>query len=166
MLISIIAAAGKHNEIGKGGKLLCHIPADLRHFKLITQGHAVVMGRRTFDSLPNGALPNRRNIVVSRNPSLKITGAEVVPSLDNALLRLGGEVGAEEIFIIGGAQIYAQSIDFADKIYLTRIHAVFPDADAFFPEIDFAKWNESFRETFFADDKNSLSYSFLEYTRK
>ena len=97
MIISLIAVLGKNNEIGKGNNLLCHLPSDLKHFKEITLGHTVIMGRKTFDSLPKGALPNRRNVVISRNPELKIKGAEVFPSLDHALLKSINEI---EVFII------------------------------------------------------------------
>jgi dihydrofolate reductase len=162
MTISIIAATGKNNEIGKNGDLLCHLPADLKHFKEITSGNVVVMGRKTFESLPQGPLPNRRNIVVSRNVDLKIEGAEVYPSLDYAFIRL---IDENEVFIIGGAQIYEQILPIADKLYLTKIHADFPEADTFFPKIDFSVWRETSRETFFADEKNPYSFSFLEYER-
>ena len=162
MIISLIAALGKNNEIGKGNDLLCHLPADLKHFKEITLGHTVIMGRKTFDSLPKGALPNRRNVVISRNPELKIKGAEVFSSLDQALLKSINEV---EVFIIGGAQIYEYSLPFADKLYITRIHAAFPEADVFFPSIDFKIWNETDRETFPADEKNPYSFSFIEYEK-
>jgi dihydrofolate reductase len=162
MIISIIVAAGKNNEIGQGGRLLCHLPADLRHFKEITSGHTIVMGRVTFNSLPKGALPNRRNIIVSRNKDLKPEGAEIFSSLDSVLVRFRDE---DEIFIIGGAQIYNQSIDFADRIYLTRIHSSFPEADAFFPKIDLSRWRMTGIETFPADEQNPFAYSFIEYDR-
>ena len=162
MIISLIAALGRNNEIGKGNDLLCHLPADLKHFKEITLGHTVIMGRKTFDSLPKGALPNRRNVVISRNPELKIKGAEVFSSLDYALLKSLDEI---EVFIIGGAQIYEHSLPFADKLYITRIHTAFPEADVFFPSIDFNIWNETGRETFPADEKNPYSFSFIEYEK-
>ena len=162
MIISLIAALGRNNEIGKGNDLLCHLPADLKHFKEITLGHTVIMGRKTFDSLPKGALPNRRNVVISRNPELKIKGAEVFSSLDYALLKSLDEI---EVFIIGGAQIYEHSLPFADKLYITRIHAAFLEADVFFPSIDFNIWNEIGRETFPADEKNPYSFSFIEYEK-
>ncbi|MDR0413499.1 MAG: dihydrofolate reductase [Dysgonamonadaceae bacterium] len=161
-MLSIIAAAGKNDEIGKGNRLLCRLPADLKHFKEITQGHAVIMGRKTFESLPNGALPNRKNIVLSRNKELKINGADVYPALDPALIRLANE---KEVFIIGGAQIYAQALPAAGKIYLTKIHAAFPEADAFFPRFDLREWREISRETFPADEKNPYPYSFIELIR-
>jgi dihydrofolate reductase len=162
MIISIITAIGKNNEIGKNGDLLCHLPADLKHFKNITSGHTVIMGRKTFESLPRGPLPNRRNIVISRNPALKIEGAEVYPSLNHAFAKLMDE---NEVFIIGGARIYTQTLPIADKIYLTEIQADFPEADVFFPEIDFSIWQETSREVFPADEKNLYACSFLEYER-
>jgi dihydrofolate reductase len=160
MTVSIIVATGRNNEIGRKGGLLCHLPADLRHFKELTAGHAVVMGRRTFDSLPKGPLPERRNVVISRNLDLQIDGAEVVSSLDLALVKLRDE---NEVFIIGGAQIYKQAIDIADRLYLTKIHSTFADADVFFPKIDFSRWRETGRETFSADEKNPFPFSFVEY---
>ena len=162
MIISLIVAIGKNNEMGKNGNLLCHLPADLKHFKEITSGHTVVMGRKTFDSLPNGALPNRKNIVISRNSNLKIENATVYSSFDYALIKLMDE---DEIFIIGGAQIYSQILPDADKLYLTKIHADFPEADVFFPTIDYHQWRELSRETHLADEKNSYSFSFIELER-
>jgi dihydrofolate reductase len=160
MIISIIAVVGKNNEIGKGNELLCRLPADLKHFKEITAGHTVIMGRKTFESLPKGPLPNRRNIVISRNKDLKIEGAEVYSSLDYALIKLLDE---NEVFVIGGAQIYKQVLPIADKLYLTKIHAGFPEADAFFPEVAWTVWREVSRETFPSDEKNPYAFSFLEY---
>jgi len=162
MIISIIAVLGKNNEIGKNNQLLCKLSSDLKRFKEITTGNTVVMGRNTFESLPKGALPNRRNIVLSRNAELKIENAEVYSTLDYALLKCINEA---EVFVIGGAQIYAQALLVADKLYITRIHSSFTDADAFFPEIDRNIWRETSRETFPADEKNQFPFSFLEYER-
>ena len=162
MIISIIAAVGKNNEIGKGNDLLCHLPADLKHFKEITLGRTVIMGRKTFDSLPKGPLPNRTNIVVSRHPDLEIEGATVCSSLDAALLKCLNE---EEVFIIGGAQIYRQTLSMADKLYLTKIHAMFPEADVFFPEIDYKEWREVSREMYLADERHPYAFSFVEFER-
>ena len=162
MKLSIIAAIGKNNEIGKNNQLLCRLPDDLKRFKAITTGHTVIMGRKTFESLPNGALPNRRNIVISRNPQLAVEGAEVCSSLDHALLKC---IDESEVFITGGAQIYAQALPVADKLYITRIHAAFPEADAFFPLIDLNIWKETGRETFPADEKNPYLFTFVEYER-
>jgi dihydrofolate reductase len=162
MKISLIVALGKNNEIGKNNRMLCHLPADLKHFKEITSGHTVMMGRKTFESLPKGPLPNRKNIVISRTKDLKIDGATVYDSLDRALLKLPDE---DEVFIIGGAQIYQQTLPVADKLYLTKIQADFPEADTFFPPINYAEWRETSRETHLADEKNPYSFSFVEYER-
>jgi dihydrofolate reductase len=162
MILSIIVAIGNNYEIGKGQNLLCRLPADLKHFKEITTGHTIIMGRKTFDSLPKGALPNRRNRVISRNKDLQIAGAEVVASLDQALIQSMNE---EEVFVIGGAQIYAQALPIADKLYLTQIHAAFPEADVFFPAIDYREWKENGRETFPADEKNPYAFTFRELVR-
>ena len=162
MNLSIIAALGKNNEIGQGNRLLCRLPDDLKRFKEITSGHAVIMGRKTFESLPKGALPNRRNVVISRNENLKFEGATVYSSLDYALIKLMDE---DEIFIIGGGEIYRQVLPIADKLYLTKIHADFPDANVFFPEINYQEWREVSRELHPADEKHAYSFSFVEYER-
>ncbi|KAA6302329.1 MAG: Dihydrofolate reductase type 3 [Candidatus Ordinivivax streblomastigis] len=162
MILSIIVAIGKNNEIGKDNAMLCHLPADLKHFKEVTSGHPVIMGRKTFESLPKGPLPNRRNIVISRNKELRIEGAEVYPSLDYALLKLMDE---EEIFIIGGAQIYTQILPDADKLYLTKIQAEFPEADTFFPAIHYREWREVSREVHWVDERNPYAFMFVEYER-
>jgi len=162
MIISIIAVLGKNNEIGKGNHLLCRLPSDMKRFKAITTGHSVIMGRKTFESLPKGLLPDRRNIIISRNTRLLIEGAEVYSSLDYALLKC---INEQEVFIIGGAQIYAQALPVADKLYITRIHASFPEADAFFPVIDRNIWKETSRETFPADEKNPYPFTFIEYEK-
>ena len=162
MIISLIVAIGKNNEIGKDNHMLCHMPADLKHFKKITSDHTVIMGRKTFDSLPKGPLPNRKNIVISRNKDLKINGVFVYPSIDYALIK---SIDEDEVFIIGGAEIYKQTIHDADKLYLTKIHTTFKDADSFFPEIDYKEWKTISQETFPADEKNPHSYTFIELER-
>lgn len=162
MIISLIAVLGKNNEIGKNNQLLCRLPSDLKRFKAITSGHTVIMGRKTFESLPNGPLPNRRNIILSRNTQLMIEGVEVYSSLDYALLK---SINETEVFITGGAQIYAQALPIADKLYITRIHASFPEADAFFPPIEWHIWSEITRETFLPDEKNPYPFTFFEYER-
>ena len=162
MILSLIAVIGKNNEIGVKGGLLAHLPADLKHFKEITSGHTVIMGRKTFKSLPKGPLPNRRNIVISRNPDLQIPGVEMVSSLDQALLKVMDE---KEVFIIGGAQIYNQSLSIADRLYLTKLHNGFPEADAFFPEINYSEWRLTATETHPADEKNPYPFTFADYER-
>lgn len=162
MKISIVVALGKNNEIGIKGKLLTYLPDDLKHFKEVTLGHTVVMGRKTFDSLPKGALPNRRNIVISRQENLVIPGTEVVSSLDQALLKTMDE---DEVFIIGGGEIYRQALPIADKLYLTKILASFPEADTFFPGINYNEWRMVGTETHPADEKHAHSFSFVDYER-
>ena len=130
-MISIIVAMDINRGIGYNGDLLTFIPGDLPRFKKITSGHTVIMGRKTFDSLPKGPLPNRRNIVISRNKILKIDGATVVSSLDEALELCSS---SNEAFIIGGGEIYSQAINRVDKLYITHIEKEFK-ADTFFPEI-------------------------------
>ena len=162
MIISIIVAIGKNSEIGQGNDLLCRLPADLKRFKEITSGHTVIMGRKTFESLPKGALPNRKNIVISRNKDLKFKDVIIYPSLDYALIKL---IDDDEVFIIGGGEIYRQVLPIADRLYLTKIHADFSDANVFFPEINYREWREVSRETHLADEKHLYSFTFVEYER-
>jgi dihydrofolate reductase len=163
-MISLIAAIGKNNEIGKGNTLLFNMPADMKHFRDTTRGHAVIMGRKTFESLPNGPLPNRRNIIITRDAEYNCEGIEVVHSVDESLKLF--ENSEEEIFIIGGAEIYKQAIEKADKLYITHINAEDKDADSFFPIIDKEVWQETKREDSSADEKNIFDYSFVEYVKK
>ena len=162
MNISIIVAVGENNEIGYRNGLLWRLPADLKRFKELTTGHTVVMGRHTFESLPNGPLPNRTNVVISRNPSFAHPDCLVFPSFDEALVKLSGET---EVYIIGGGQIYNQALPFVSMLYLTQVHASFPDADTFFPEIDLTKWIKRSEETHPADEKNIYSYTFYKYEK-
>lgn len=160
MVISLIAAVATNNVIGKNNQLIWHLPADLKHFKQITTGHTVFMGRKTYDSIGK-PLPNRRNIVISR--SIKaIPGCEVAASLEEALQLTQQE---NEVFIIGGAEIYRQAFPLANRIELTRIHQDF-DGDTFFPAIALQNWQETEREDFLPDEKNPLSYSFITLNRR
>lgn len=160
--ISIIVAVDKNNAIGKNNQLLCHLPNDLKYFKTTTSGHPVIMGRKTFESLPNGALPNRRNIVLSKDSEYKCNGCELTSSLEEALALTDKEAN---VFIIGGASIYKHAIDKADKLYVTHIDHSFDDADAFFPQIDTALWKEVSRIDNPSDDKNKYTHSFVIYER-
>jgi dihydrofolate reductase len=155
MIISIIVAIAENNAIGKNNQLLWRLPTDLKHFKTITSGHTVIMGRKTFDSVGK-PLPNRRNIVITRDASLKIEGAEVTGSLEEAISLCDPN---EEVFIVGGAEIYNQSMTKTDKIYLTRVHQTF-EADTFFPEIDQKIWKEIDAERHEPDEKNPLAFTF------
>jgi dihydrofolate reductase len=161
MIISIIVAIAENNGIGKNNQLLWRLPADMKHFKDTTTGHTVIMGRKTFDSLGK-PLPNRRNIVISRNTSLEIPGAEVVSDLKSAIALCGEQ---EEVFIGGGAEIYKMAMEITDKIYLTVVKGIF-DADTFFPPIDPDLWEETERLSFEPDEKNAWGYTFSTLLRK
>ena len=155
MIVSIIVAIAENNAIGKDNKLLWNLPTDLKHFKTITSGHTVIMGRKTFDSMGK-PLPNRRNIVVTRKEDLLIMGAEVTNTLEHALALCAHE---DEVFIIGGAQIYAQALTLTDKIYLTVVHKNY-DADTFFPELDHTEWTVVDSERHLPDEKNEVAFTF------
>ena len=160
-MISMIAAIGKNNELGKNNTLLWHMPADMQRFREITSGHAVIMGRKTFESL-KGPLPKRRNIVITRDTSYKKDGIEIVHSLDEAIRKTKEE---NEVFIIGGADIYRQAMPLANRLYITHIRAEDKEADSFFPEIIPLVWNEISYEEHEADAKNSFPYIFSVYER-
>ncbi|WP_298652312.1 dihydrofolate reductase [uncultured Proteiniphilum sp.] len=160
--IAIIVALDEQNGIGRDGELLCHLPGDLEHFKETTRGHCVIMGRRTYQSLPKGALPNRTNIVITSDTAGNYPGCIVVRSVDEALACCKGE---ETAFIIGGGELYRSTLHLADKLYLTRIHHTFDDADTFFPEVDLNEWELVHRETHKADGKHMYDYSFLTYVK-
>ncbi|MDR2520725.1 MAG: dihydrofolate reductase [Bacteroidales bacterium OttesenSCG-928-I14] len=162
MILSIIASLGENNENGKKNNLICYLPKDLKHFREITLGHTIIMGRKTFYSLPNGPLFGRRNIIISRNQNLKIKNAEIYTSLETALSILS-ELG--EIFIIGGNQIYKQTLPIANCLYLTKIHSTFPEADSFFPTINYKEWREVKHEKHPIDEKTPYPISFLKYER-
>jgi dihydrofolate reductase len=159
MTISIIVAIAQNYAIGKNNQLLWNMPHDLKHFKETTSGHTVIMGRKTFDSVGK-PLPRRRNIVVTRQ-DIEIAGCEVVQSIIEAIELCRDE---EEVFIVGGAEIYRQSMDISNRIYLTIIHHDF-EADTFFPEIDYSEWEETTREDYQADEKNPYPYSFITLDR-
>ncbi|MEO6852252.1 MAG: dihydrofolate reductase [Mucilaginibacter sp.] len=159
MTKTIVVAIGENNAIGKDNQLLWYLPADLKHFKDITSGHTVIMGRKTFDSVGK-PLPRRRNIIVTRQ-KITIDGCEVVNSVEDALALCAGE---EEVFIIGGAEIYKLSMHLTDRIYLTIVHQKF-DADTYFPEINYEEWKETAREDHQPDEKNKLPYSFITLER-
>jgi len=159
--ISIIVAIAQNFAIGKNNDLLFHLPNDLKRFKEITTGHPVIMGRNTLLSLPKGALPNRRNIVITDNPDEKFDRCEMVFSIDEAVKAVENEA---EAFIIGGGMIYRQFFPVAGKLYLTLVHQDF-DGDVYFPEIEYSAWNELYREDLF-DEKNGFNYSYLNLERK
>lgn len=164
-MLSIIVAISENNAIGQKGGLLCHLPADLKHFKEITSGHPVLMGERTYLSLPKHPLPNRRNIVLTDNPQFAAEGVEIVHSIPEAM-QLINEDSTAEFFIIGGGMVYRQFFALADKLYITRIHHTWNDADTFFPEIKNNEWQVIRQEDCASDDKNPYNYTFFEYIKK
>lgn len=161
--LSAIVVLADNGAIGRDGGLLCHLPADLQHFKNLTMGHSIVMGRRTFESFPKGALPGRQNIVITRNHHYHPQGVTVVHSFDEAMkaVTMPGEV-----FIIGGAQIYAATLEQVQTLHLTRLYASFDAADAFFPTIDMTQWEEIDSEHHEPDDRNPYAYDFVTLRRK
>lgn len=160
--ISIIVAVTRNNAIGRKGDLLFHISDDLRRFKAITMGHPIIMGRKTFESFPKGALPGRRNIVITRQHDYAATGIEVVGSLDEAIALVSG---CDEAFVIGGGEIYRQALPVSDRLYLTEIDADVTDADTFFPDIDPQQWLRG-EEECRHDDKSGVDYRFVCLSRK
>lgn len=162
-MISIICALADNNAIGYNNDLLYHLREDLRRFKALTTGHTVIMGRRTFESLPKGALPNRRNIVLTSNPSNSWPGTEVFANLHDALEACKED---EEVFIIGGASVYKAAFPIADRLCLTHVHATPEHADVYFPEFDPSQWECTFREEHEADERNEKPFTFADYVRK
>jgi dihydrofolate reductase len=168
MVVSAIVAVGKKLEIGKDNELLWHLPADMKYFKEITTGHHVIMGRKSYESIPNKyrPLPNRVNVVVSRQTDFQIEGALVTTSIDKAI-EIAEAAGEKEVFIIGGGQIYNLAIktELVDRIYITWVEANF-DADTFFPIIDFTDWNEVSRMERKKDERNAHELTFSIYNKK
>lgn len=158
-----IVVIDDNDAIGNKGGLLCHLPADLKHFKNITMGHSIVMGRHTLESFPKGPLPGRQNIVISRNPEYAPEGVTMAHSIPEALA-LAAMPG--EVFVIGGAQVYAATFEQVDTLFLTRIHHAFDEADAHFPTIDPNEWTEVAREEHEADERNHYPYTFVTLRRK
>lgn len=160
--ISIIVAIASNNGIGKDNKLLCHIPEDMKRFRLITTGHTVIMGKNTFLSLPGGPLKNRRNVVISDNLMDRFEGCETVFSIDEAINLCND---GEESFIIGGASVYRQFLPRASRLYLTLVKKAF-EADTFFPEINLEEWIEISREIPEDTGKHDFDFEYIVLQRK
>ena len=160
-MITLIVAINKNRGIGFENKLLYWLPNDLKRFKSLTTGNTIIMGRKTFDSLPKGALPNRLNIVLTRSDR-EFAGAETFHSLQEALQHCEDE----EIFIIGGASLYEEAMPLADRLCVTEIDDNLVEADVFFPEIDSHIWTELSREHHAMDEKHHYAYDFVDYIRK
>lgn len=166
MIISAVVAVGMNNEIGAKGDLLWVLPKDMAHFKNITWGHHVLMGRKSFDSLPPKyrPLPGRPNIVISRDPNLKLDGCKTVTTVEEGI-KFAEDNGEEELMITGGGEIYKLALPLTDVIHLTRVHASFPEADTHFPEIDMDEWETISTELIEADEKHKYSFEFIELRR-
>ena len=160
MRISIIAAVARNRAIGKDNNLIYRLPNDLKRFKQLTTGNTIIMGRKTFESLPKGALPNRRNIVLTRSDAT-FAGCDTYRSLDEALKNCADN---EDIYIIGGGCIYAQSMKMADRLCLTEIDDTPEEADTFFP--DYSEWHETWREEHAKDERHEQKYAFVNYEKK
>jgi dihydrofolate reductase len=163
MLISLVVAASENNVIGKDNKLLWNLPNDMKFFKNTTWGMPVIMGRKTFDSLGK-ALTGRTNIVITRQENWGAEGVRVVKNLDEAIIA-AADTDAKEAFVIGGGEIFRQSMFLAHKIYLTRVHATF-DGDTFFPEVNDKEWKLASDLDFFADDRHAFDYSFQIWAKR
>ncbi|WP_293895719.1 dihydrofolate reductase [Flavobacterium sp.] len=160
-MITLIAAVAENNALGKDNQLLWHLPDDFKRFKNITSGHYIIMGRKTFESFPK-PLPNRTHVIITHQKNYTAENCIVVDSLEKAIAICPQ---GEEIFIIGGGEIYSQSIEIADKLDITRVHHTF-DADTFFPEIDLEKWELTSAEFHPKDEKNQFDFTFQTYLRK
>lgn len=161
MIISLIAAISLNNAIGKNNQLPWHLPDDFKWFKEKTSNHSIIMGRKTMESLGK-PLPNRRNIVISRNPTSLLYGFEHSSSVSDTLRKIYRE---DEVFVIGGGEIYQQFITLADKLYITQVETTVEDADAFFPAFDKKVWKETFRAKHEADEKHKYPFSFVVFEK-
>lgn len=158
--VSAIVAAADSNAIGKDNRLLWHLPNDLQFFKRTTLGHPIIMGRKTYESVGK-PLPNRRNIIITRQPDYAVEGAEVVHSLQEALALC---IGNAEVFIVGGAEIYKQALPILGRIYITRVHTELT-GDTFFPDFDEREWVLISEENHAPDERHAYAYTFMVYER-
>ena len=162
-MLSLIVAIAENYAIGKVGDLLCYLPDDLKHFKALTTGATVVMGKKTFFSLPRRPLPNRRNIVLTRDGNFTYENTEVAHSIEELRAMITAE---ENVFIIGGGEVYKQFMPLAEELHITHIHHTWEDADTFFPEIDPTIWQCVNEERHEADEKHDYAFTFATYIRQ
>ena len=160
--IHAIVAIDENGAIGRQGDLLCHLPADMRHFKEVTMGNSIIMGRKTFESFPRRPLPGRQNIVITRDPKWAYPGVTVTHNLDEAI----AAAQTDTVFIIGGAQIYELAMPRVEVLHLTRIHARWASADVFFPKLDMSQWQEVSREHHVSDHRNAYEFDFITLKRR
>lgn len=160
--IHAIVAVASDWAIGRQGDLLCYLPADMKHFKEMTMGHSIIMGRKTFESFPRRPLPGRQNIVITRSANWQYIGVTVAHSLKDAI----AAAETDTVFIIGGAQVYEQALPLVDVLHLTLIHARWASADAFFPTLDMSEWQEVGREHHESDHRNAYEFDFITLKRR
>lgn len=160
--IHAIVAIASDGAIGRQGDLLCHLPADMRHFKQVTMGHSIIMGRKTFESFPRRPLPGRQNIVITRNAGWQYPGVTVVHSVEEAI----AAAETDTVYIIGGAQVYELALPLVEVLHLTVIHARWASADAFFPALDMSEWQEVSREHHQSDHRNAYEFDFVTLKRR
>ena len=160
--IHAIVAVASDWAIGRQGDLLCHLPADMKHFKEVTMGHSIIMGRKTFESFPRRPLPGRQNIVITRDVDWQYPGVTVVHSLDDAITA----AQTDTVFIIGGAQIYELALPQVEVLHLTQIHARWATADTYFPVLNMDEWQEVEREHHASDHKNAYEFDFITLKRR
>lgn len=160
-MVTMIAAAGENNALGKDGDLVWHLPDDFKRFKKLTTGHHIIMGRKTFESFPK-PLPNRTHIVITRDKNYNKPGCIIVHNIEDALKIAESD---PQPFIIGGGEIYKLALDHTDKIELTRVHGTF-DADAFFPEFNTSKWTLTHEEFHEKDERHNHAFTYLTYVKK
>lgn len=160
--IHAIVAVDENWAIGRQGDLLCHLPADMRHFKQVTMGYSIVMGRKTFESFPRRPLPGRQNIVITRNAGWQYPGVTVVHSVEEAI----AAAETNTVYIIGGAQVYELALPLVEVLHLTVIHARWASADAFFPALDMSEWQEVSREHHQSDHRNAYEFDFVTLKRR
>ena len=164
-MTALIVATADNGVIGRQGQLPWHLPLDLKHFKQLTLGHPVLMGRRTWESIGR-PLPGRANIVITRQPDWAAPGCEVAHSLAEALTLAATRSGGELVCVIGGGEIYQAALPAADVVYLTEVHHAVPDGDAFFPPLSPTDWREETRERHEADEKHAHAFSFVTLRRR
>jgi len=162
-MISIIVAIAENGAIGKDNDLIWHLSDDLKRFKTLTSGHTIIMGRKTYESLPKGALPNRTNVVLTKYKRLQLPRCTMVYSINEIIDKYSAD--KEEHFVIGGGELYKALLPFANRIYLTRVHKNF-EADVFFPEINMEDWIAESEEYHSATEKNEYDFSFINLRRK
>lgn len=160
MRVSVIAAVAENGTIGRNNALPWRLPADLKHFRRLTVGHPVIMGRRNYESIGR-ALPERTNIVLTRRTDFHAPGCIVARTLDGAFAACDA---TDDVFVIGGAEVYAQTMDRADRLCLTRVHAILP-GDTFFPPVDWSVWRETVHERYPPDERHAYAYSFMTFER-